>query len=122
MSNKQTLENCPKCSFGIINGEGCDTCDYVEFDVDNMFGDDDVDFDVADLFGDDVVNNPSHYGNGQIECIDYMKDNMAPEMFMGFLEGNTKKYLHRFRHKGKPVEDLRKARWYLDRLIQEYEG
>lgn len=109
MSNKQTLENCPKCSFGIINGEGCDTCDYVEFDVDNMFGD-------------DVVNNPSHYGNGQIECIDYMKDNMAPEMFMGFLEGNTKKYLHRFRHKGKPVEDLRKARWYLDRLIQEYEG
>jgi uncharacterized protein YjbI with pentapeptide repeats len=70
----------------------------------------------------DPVNNPPHYGNGGIEAIVYMKDNMDFQMFLGYLEGNTKKYLHRFRYKGKPVEDLKKARWYLDQLITEMEG
>jgi hypothetical protein len=70
----------------------------------------------------DNVNSPPHYGDGSIECIDYMKDNMEATMFMGYLEGNTKKYLHRFRYKGNPVEDLKKARWYLDKLIAEMEG
>jgi len=70
----------------------------------------------------DDVNNPKHYGDGLIECIDYMKDNMDPMMFMGYLEGNCKKYMHRYRHKCKPLEDLRKARWYLNRLIEEMEG
>jgi len=70
----------------------------------------------------DVVNKPAHYGDGAIECIDYMKDNMDHMMFMGYLEGNAKKYMHRYRYKGKPVEDLRKAQWYLDRLITEMEG
>ena len=44
----------------------------------------------------DPVNKPLHYGDGQIECIDYMKDNMDTMMFLGYLEGNTKKYLHRY--------------------------
>ena len=70
----------------------------------------------------DNVNHPPHYGNGEIECIDYMKDNMDPVMFMGYLEGNTKKYLHRYRYKDKPLQDLRKAQWYLDRLVEEMEG
>ena len=70
----------------------------------------------------DNVNEPPHYGNGEIECIDYMKDNMDPVMFMGYLEGNAKKYLHRYRYKDKPLQDLRKAQWYLDRLIEEMEG
>jgi len=70
----------------------------------------------------DLVNEPSHYTDGGIQCIDYLKDNMDSLMYMGFLEGNTKKYLHRYRYKGKPVEDLKKARWYLDRLIKEMEG
>jgi len=70
----------------------------------------------------DPVNKPPHYGDGDIECIDYMKDNMSDTMFMGYLEGNTKKYLHRWRYKGKPVEDLKKARWYLDYLIKTVEG
>lgn len=63
-----------------------------------------------------------HYTHGNIECIDYLKDNMDPAMFMGFLEGNTKKYLHRYRYKGKPVEDLEKAKVYLDWLIKEMKG
>ena len=70
----------------------------------------------------DVVNHPPHYGEGKIECIDYLKDNMDVMMFMGYLEGNIKKYLHRYRYKNKPLEDLKKAQWYLNRLIEEMEG
>ena len=40
---------------------------------------------------------------------------------MGYLEGNTKKYLHRWRYKNKRVQDLMKAEWYLNRLRKEAE-
>lgn len=68
-----------------------------------------------------AVDSPSHYNNGSIECIDYLKDNLSWEGYTGYLEGNCKKYLHRWRYKKKPLEDLKKARWYLDRLISELE-
>jgi hypothetical protein len=70
----------------------------------------------------DNVNNPDHYNTGSIECIEYLQDNMSWEGFTGYLEGNCKKYMHRWRYKTKPLEDLKKARWYLDRLIEELEG
>lgn len=70
----------------------------------------------------DMVNSPSHYSSGGIECIDYLKDNMPYEAYLGYLEGNCKKYMHRWRRKGKPVEDLKKVSWYLNRLIQELGG
>lgn len=66
----------------------------------------------------DPVNAPSHYNEGSIECIEYLKDSLG-DGFSAYLEGSVKKYLHRFRYKKKPVEDLRKAKWYIDRLIQE---
>ena len=66
----------------------------------------------------DLVNAPPHYNEGNIECIDYLKDSLGSG-FEAYLEGSIKKYLHRFRYKNKPVEDLRKAKWYIDRLIQE---
>ena len=68
----------------------------------------------------DAVDHPPHYNNGSIECINYLEDNLGREGFEYYLEGNIKKYMHRFRikNKGAPVEDLRKAKWYLDRLIQ----
>ena len=94
-----------------------------EFTIEELFDDIDEDFaEIEKMAIEDLVNKPPHYGDGKIECIDYMKDNMDTMMFMGYLEGNCKKYLHRYRYKGKPVEDLKKARWYLDRLIQEMEG
>jgi hypothetical protein len=46
---------------------------------------------------------------------------MSFTAYKGYLEGNCKKYLHRWRYKGKPLEDLRKAHWYLERLILEIE-
>ena len=65
----------------------------------------------------DNVNHPDHYNDGKIECIDYLEDNLK-DGFPFYLDGNIKKYLHRWRYKDKPVEDLRKARWYLDKLIK----
>ncbi len=67
----------------------------------------------------DQVNKPSHYTSGNIEAIDYMKDNMSKEAYHGYLEGCCKKYLHRHAYKGNQLTDLKKARWYLDRLILE---
>lgn len=63
-----------------------------------------------------------HYETGSIECVDYLYDNMPLEAFIGGLEWNVKKYLHRWRYKEKPVEDLRKARDYLSVLIDTVEG
>ena len=70
----------------------------------------------------DNVNHPSHYTSGEIECIDAIKASMTPEEFRGFLKGNSMKYIWRYRQKGKPIEDLRKAEWYLKKLIEEVEG
>jgi len=61
----------------------------------------------------DQVNQPSHYNTGEIECIDYLKDNMPAEAFKGYLEGCAKKYMHRYRYKGKASQDISKAIWYL---------
>jgi len=65
---------------------------------------------------DDPVAHPKHYTIGKIEVLDFILDQDLP-----YLAGNIVKYLSRYRWKGKPVEDLRKARFYLDRLIQETE-
>lgn len=64
----------------------------------------------------DGVNHPSHYTYGGIEVIDALEAWDLP-----FHLANVVKYVARCRHKGKPLEDLRKARWYLDRYIQRLE-
>lgn len=64
----------------------------------------------------DTVNHPPHYKShpSGLECIQVTEH-------MGFLEGNAIKYIWRHKDKGKPIEDLKKARWYIDRLIKKYE-
>jgi len=62
--------------------------------------------------------NPSHYRGNGIECIEYMKERLNRDAFLGYLNGNVIKYTHRWQDKN-GIEDLRKARWYLDRLIEE---
>ena len=69
----------------------------------------------------DAVDHPAHYTQGGIECIDAIKASSPQMVFWGFLRGNCQKYLWRCFDKGKLLEDLRKARWYLDRLIREVE-
>ncbi|CAB4139318.1 SaV-like [uncultured Caudovirales phage] len=65
----------------------------------------------------DMVNNPKHYGQGKIECIDYIEDFLNKEEYIGYLRGNIAKYLHRWRYKN-GIEDLKKAQWYQDRLVK----
>ena len=67
----------------------------------------------------DVVNNPTHYNTGRIECIEAIRESMSSEAYAGYLKGNCMKYLWRYDFKGKPVEDLQKAQWYLAKLLQE---
>jgi len=72
----------------------------------------------AYIFDDeDVVNSPNHYNNGSIECIEGIQAAMSTEAFEGYLKGNCMKYLWRYDYKGKPVEDLQKAQWYLAKLL-----
>lgn len=67
----------------------------------------------------DPVDKPDHYNVGAIEAIEAIKASMPAGEFRGYLKGNLMKYVWRYDYKGKPVEDLRKARWYLERLIKE---
>jgi hypothetical protein len=64
----------------------------------------------------DLVNHPDHYRQGEIECIDAIAAALTPDEFRGYCKGNILKYVWRERHKGS-LESLKKARWYLDRLI-----
>ena len=65
----------------------------------------------------DLVNNPPHYNQFGIECIEAIQASMTEKEFIGYLKGNTTKYLWRYNYKGKPLEDLQKAKWYLDKMI-----
>lgn len=66
----------------------------------------------------DMVNSPPHYNQTGIECIHAISA-ATGDGFKYYLQGNIMKYLWRFDYKEKPVEDLEKARWYLDKLIEE---
>lgn len=70
----------------------------------------------------DYVNHPRHYninwkGDQAIETYEYINS-----WEMGYAEGNIIKYVSRHKYKGKPLEDLRKAQWYLTKLIEQYES
>ena len=68
----------------------------------------------------DPVNRPAHYTSGSIECIDAMQAAFGAEVVKDFCLCNAFKYLWRHRSKN-GVEDLKKARWYLNRLITAME-
>lgn len=66
----------------------------------------------------DMVNSPPHYGRGEIECIDAIRAALGPEGFADYCRGNVLKYVWRGPHKN-GIEDYEKARWYLNRLIDQ---
>ena len=78
-----------------------------------------IEWDAVRAVKNDPVEKPDHYNVGAIEAIEAIKASMHPAEFRGYLEGNALKYLWRYDYKGKPVEDLRKCRWYLERLMKE---
>jgi len=69
----------------------------------------------------DSINHPKHYninwaGKQAIETYDYINS-----WKMEYAEGNIIKYVSRHKYKGKALQDLKKARWYLNKLIKELE-
>jgi len=62
------------------------------------------------------VNHPKHYNFGNIEVIDIIEDAGMAE---GFCLGNALKYILRAKHKQNYLDDLKKAKWYLDYLIKK---
>ena len=65
----------------------------------------------------DNINSPKHYTAGKFEVIEVIED-----WDLNFRLANTIKYIARHKHKGKPLEDLKKALWYLQREIDRYES
>ena len=63
------------------------------------------------------VNHPSHYNSKGKETIEILKDYLSEEEYAGFLKGNILKYIHRYEYKA-GLEDLEKAKWYLEELIR----
>lgn len=68
----------------------------------------------------DNVNHPNHYTFGGIELIDVWEATMSNEALQGLYKGNVMKYLWRYEHKN-GLEDLKKAEFYLKRLIKAVE-
>lgn len=69
------------------------------------------------MIQDDQVNHPPHYVDGGIECIEAIEAELTAEEYRGYMKGNIAKYIWRERLKG-GTQSLKKAQWYLDRLIQ----
>ena len=65
----------------------------------------------------DLVNHPPHYTQGGIECIEAIQAALTQDQFRGYCKGQVIKYIWRAEHKGNPVEDMRKANWYMQWLI-----
>ena len=65
----------------------------------------------------DNVNNPSHYKQGKIECIEAIQSALTEEEFRGYCKGNAMKYIWREKHKGGD-ESINKALWYLNYMMQ----
>ena len=74
----------------------------------------------AKVLKDDMVNHPPHYNNGSVECIDGIQAALG-DGFQAYCRGNAIKYIWRADYKGTPVEDIKKAIWYLNKSIEEDE-
>ena len=66
----------------------------------------------------DMVNSPDHYTHNGIEAINVIEAKLTDEQYEGYLQGSVMKYLLRSNYKGKRDEDLKKAQWYLNTLVE----
>ena len=66
----------------------------------------------------DNINNPEHYNQGAVECIEAIEAMLTADEFVGYLRGNSLKYRWRMRYKGSPIDDQRKAAWYENKLLE----
>lgn len=119
MSVRKSCANCKHnkmgiCHFGnVVGGRVCKTGKMKYWEL--------ADDAKADVLHDaepehDAVNHPNHYCKGGVECLDAIKAALG-DKYEGFLAGNVLKYVYRYPDKN-GVEDCKKARFYLDKLIE----
>ncbi len=70
----------------------------------------------------DLINSPKHYCQGSVECLDAIESMSGINGFMEYLRGNIVKYLWRAKSKGNPLQDLKKAQFYLNRMVTSLEA
>lgn len=71
--------------------------------------------------GEDMVNSPNHYNQNGIEVFDIMRAFYGDDVYEHFCLGSAQKYVTRCRLKGKYLEDLKKARKCIDRIVELHE-
>lgn len=69
----------------------------------------------------EMISHPTHYNNGGIECFDVIKAFFGKDAFEDFCLSNSLKYIMRCKHKGKYIEDLKKAKFYIEEIIRMHE-
>ena len=107
-------------------GSNCDIIAYRlhKPDANSRANDDTVEQDLNECIGQDfdVVNHPSHYTKGNIECIDAIDSATTGKSGIeAVCVANIIKYLYRYEEKN-GIEDVKKAKWYLNKLISELES
>lgn len=92
-------------------------CDFDEWSDDKLA----IAYDHVYKNSPDMVNHPKHYTQGGIECIDALKAaTVGKRGIEAVCVANVIKYLWRFEEKN-GIEDVRKAKWYIERLLKELE-
>ena len=92
-----------------------------EFTLEDVFKDfpnEKIDEMFKEVKASDLVNSPPHYNQAGIECIEAILA-ATHEQREGYLQGKILKYVWRYDYKG-GLEDLQKAQWYLNKLIEVY--
>ena len=70
----------------------------------------------------DLINHPPHYkGYQEVECIDAIRAMLGKDSFEDYCRGNVIKYLWRCRHKDTKTSNIKKARWYINKMIENNE-
>ena len=110
---------CSYCLLEKFSGE--DYCDFDEWSDDKLAIAYDHVCKNKDENVPDMVNHPQHYTQGGIECIDALKAaTVGKRGIEAVCVANVIKYLWRYEEKNS-IEDVRKAKWYIERLLKELE-
>lgn len=104
-----------------MSEKNCDTCKHLDsyFDCSQC-----SDFDEWEPKEEteDMVNHPKHYTSGKYETIDIIEDKVKDlPPFEAVCVGNILRYITRYNYKN-GLQDIEKARWYTDKLIDAYKG
>lgn len=98
-----------------LDKEMMEKLDRITSQLDELYPIDEI-YPKTGLSNNDLVNSPSHYTSGSIECIDALREALSKEEFEGLCKGSALQYIWR-ESKKNGSEDIKKAIWYLNKLL-----